>query len=77
MRRQSILSVFVNLAALLAALPASAGPYVLYDDDTRNMFDHYETSRRWRMASVSRPMAAYWIFQAVQAAELQLISSSQ
>jgi D-alanyl-D-alanine carboxypeptidase len=57
-----------------ALTAASAGPRILFDVNTGEVFDHREAFRRWHPASVTKLMTAYTTFRAVEAGELRLDS---
>lgn len=59
-------------AALVPALPAAAGPYVLADIDTGRVIDQSEATRPWYPASLTKLMTAYVVLEAVRAGRIGL-----
>jgi D-alanyl-D-alanine carboxypeptidase len=64
------------LAALLAltAVPAAAGPSILFDVKTGQVLEHEDAFSRWYPASLTKLMTAYVTFRAIKAGELTLAS---
>lgn len=67
------LTVFLLGIAVLA-VPARAGPSLLFDVGSGKVLAHEDAFKRWYPASLTKLMTAYVAFRAVQAGELQLDS---
>jgi len=69
-------AVPAGLAALLTltAVPAFAGPSILFDVKTGQVLEHEDAFSRWYPASLTKLMTAYVAFRAIQAGEVTLAS---
>ncbi|WP_265517604.1 D-alanyl-D-alanine carboxypeptidase family protein [Nitratireductor luteus] len=68
------LTAILALALTVAALPAFAGPHILFDVKSGKVLSEEDAFRRWYPASITKLMTAYVAFRAVQAGEMQLDS---
>ena len=72
MRR--ILGTILIGAAALAALPAAAGPSILFDAASGRVIESDNAFQRWYPASLTKLMTTYVAFRAVQSGEVTLLS---
>ncbi len=56
----------VLAATLLKALPAAAGPALVFDADTGRVIYEEEATRPWQPASLTKLMTAYLVFSALK-----------
>lgn len=68
------MAALVLAAAVLAALPAAAGPSLVVDAGNGRVLSQQDAFRRWYPASLTKLMTAYVVFRAIQAGEITLRS---
>ncbi|MDN2567641.1 D-alanyl-D-alanine carboxypeptidase [Aquibium sp. A9E412] len=59
---------------LMTVLPASAGPFILFEVDSGRVLSHEDAFKRWYPASLTKLMTAYVAFRSVAAGEMQFNS---
>lgn len=76
MSAKSVTGIFavgaVLAATLLKALPAAAGPALVFEADTGRVIYEEEATRPWQPASLAKLMTAYLVFSALKEGRLAL-----
>jgi D-alanyl-D-alanine carboxypeptidase len=71
LKRATLAAVLCNVAALTAAVPALAGPSVLFDAKTGAVLYSEDAGQAWHPASLTKLMTAYLTFQALKSGALK------
>lgn len=71
-RGRPLAAFLVALSVVVAALPARAGPALLFEPETGAVLHAYEVHQRWHPASLTKLMTIYLLFEGIERGQLRL-----
>lgn len=70
--RGAVIGLLLGLSAALAAMPARAGPALVFEPETGAVMHAYDAFQRWHPASLTKLMTVYLLFEGIERGELSL-----